>query len=153
MSTVLILGNGKSRLEKQDKIKAWNGDLYICNLAFREWQFLPKITAVGTVHSWILPECIQCKNDNNLDYEILVPENTTNDNPNTHNFISYKGYSTGSEMIRQAVTKGYDEIYLSGFAIQGDETDIYTYPLYTQNFILQIGYILEEFPNLKLKYL
>lgn len=119
---VLILGNGISRLRFKEKILSWEGEIWVCNWAFREASELPRIDRVGSVHQEVIKEAHQYKVENNLSYKLLT-SNTSGIEDISEPFIDERGWSTGSLMIVQALKEGYSKIALSGFDMGGD--DIY----------------------------
>jgi hypothetical protein len=138
---VLILGNGKSRLAYNSFIKKWEHGLWACNNAFKEENLRSKITALGTVHKEIVEEAIKYKKNNKLNFDIFYSFNTEN----TKCFNNYHGYSTGNELIFQAISTAYDEIYLLGFdSLWEDTSDIYMDQVIISNFKNQMDIILKQ---------
>ena len=120
--SVLILGNGSSRLKLKEKIISWEGEIWVCNWAFRETSDLHRISRVGSVHQEVIREAFQYKLDHNLEYR-LHTSNIIGIEDIAEPFIDERGWSTGSLMIVQALKEGYSKIVLSGFDMGGD--DIY----------------------------
>lgn len=142
---VLILGNATDRLDQLDFIKNWKEEIWVCNYAFKEFN-LPQINLVGSVHQYVAEEAVMFKKVNNLNYRILC--NSFTDLKEIEPFIKYRGFSTGSELILQAINEGYKKIYLAGFCFIHDcKTDIYTKNLVVDNFQKQWEIIQEEKPK------
>ncbi len=124
---VMLLGNGKSRLNKvvQNEIKTWDGEIWVCNHAYKEALNLPTLDRVGTVHEEVALEAIQFKEKHNLSYDIYMDKPIQNKKfQNEIKFFTEKrGWSTGNLMIAQAHIDGYKEIVLAGYDFGGP--DIY----------------------------
>ena len=115
---LLILGNGTSRLNYSDYIKNFKGEIWGCNLCFKEDI---KFSLIASVHDFVLDEAIKY----GYKGEFLTPKT----------FKRYKGYSTGMELINEAVLRGYKEIYLLGYdSINNGESCIYTGKVVIHNF-------------------
>ncbi len=131
MSSVLILGNGISRLLHEDMIKSWSGELWACNYAFLEWG--DKITRL-TGHVDVLEEAATYRERHGYTFEIWTG--------NLGLFKSEAPYiklftcprvmkkDSGTTLVAQALTEGFDKILLCGFDIGG--RDIYSRKLHTQ---------------------
>jgi len=132
MKEVLILGNGISRLLHEDLIKGWHGELWACNYAYLEWGH--KLTRL-TGHIDVLFEAIEHRDRNQHSYEIWTgdiwrfPEDTQKLKK-----VSCKPEfckDSGTTLIAQALTDGFERILLCGFDLGG--RDIYTVNLYQHN--------------------
>ncbi len=141
---LLILGNGTSRLNYKEFIKNWKYNIWVCNYAFIEYSNFPRLDLIGTVHSYCYKDAIKFKEEQNLNnIEIIYLNNSKN----------YLGYSTGNELINEAIIRGYDEIYLLGYdSINNLNEDIYTIPYpYIGNFKNQFKILLNKYNCLKLE--
>ena len=146
---VLVLGNARDRLQQQKFIDNWKDEIWVCNHGFREALKL-NVTLMGTVHDWCGIEALDFRALHNLNYRIVT---STRISQSTEIFKKYRGWSSGLELIHQAIIEEYDEIYLAGYCFIGQsEEDLYhpETPLYTGNFRKQWSHIQEEFPE-KLK--
>ncbi|MGA2435541.1 MAG: hypothetical protein ABSG25_09670 [Bryobacteraceae bacterium] len=145
MNEIIILGNGNSRLNHQDFLVNMNLKIWVSNLAFKEHLILPRIDLVGTVHNFVLEEAIKYKKENNLNYEILymniIPELKKDYNIFSH----YLGYSSGTELVNEALLRGYDKLYLLGFdSLNGKDDCLYTGKVVIKNFVEQMRIIKEK---------
>ena len=140
---LLILGNGTSRLNYKEFIKNWEYEIWCCNYAFTEYFNFPKLNLIGTVHFKCYKDAIKFKEEKNLNYIEIVYLNTSK---------NYLGYSTGNELINEAIIRGYNEIYLLGYdSINNSNKDIYTIPYpYIGNFKNQLKILLNKYNYLKL---
>lgn len=139
MSSVLILGNGVSRLTEKSYIDNWKGELWACNFAFKEYMFLPHIDRLGSAHREVLEEAIQFRRDHGLDFRLFSYIKMTEVEP----FACAKGWSTGSLMLQQAMYENFDKIVLAGFDMGGP--DIYNPANSGSNFRKQFNTIMKEF--------
>lgn len=141
---VLILGNGFSRLNKENFINSWKGKIWICNQAYKEFKSFPRIDLLGTVHPWCISEAKDIAKNNNLNFEIITIDT----------FKKYLGYSTGNELINEAILRGYKDIYLLGFdsldSPDNFDEDIYMGTIYIGNFLNQLDTLIQRH-NLILK--
>jgi len=148
MKKCLVLGNASDRLEEKEFIKNWKDEIWICNYAYKEYLEFPRIDVVGTVHSFVVTDALQFKKENNLNFRIL---SSNRYNSETEEFKNYLGFSTGWELVNQAILEGFEEIYICGFAVINNcDEDIY-FPKgikpYCGNFINQFYFIKEKYPN------
>lgn len=124
---VMILGNGKSRLDKvvQKEIESWNGEIWVCNHAYKEALKLPTLDRVGTVHDDVAIDAIKFREENKLNYDVYINQPIKDEKyKNQVKFFKEKrGWSTGNLMIAQAHIDGYREIVLAGYDFGGP--DIY----------------------------
>lgn len=137
MKSILILGNGPSRLEPDvDKfIKAWEGEIWVSNGAYREAIELPNISRVNG-HKECLIAAHHFKIKYHFDYNCYVAGAITKKSRDYVNNVYYgiplMGMSTLGEMktdsgtgwIICAIKEGYDKIYCAGFDLVG--TEIYS---------------------------
>lgn len=131
---ILLLGNGTSRLYYQDFISKWKDPIWGCNLAFKEDI---KFDLIGTVHEWVAEEAKQY----GFKGEVLTPKT----------FKKYYGYSSGSELISEAIARGYKQLYLLGYdSIEDGNECLYTGTVVISNFKNQIEYHKKNF-NLKME--
>ncbi len=117
---------------------------------------LKNITAIGLVDSFKddnneIKWALDFRRKNNLNYRILYKNKCYEE---IEIYKKYRGWSSGTEMIHQAIFEGYDEIYLVGFCfIDQSENDFYYgTKLYTGNFRKQFEQIKQEFPNQKIYF-
>lgn len=143
MKKVLILGNAQDRKNQLNFIKSWKGDIFVCNKAYTEFQELPTLTAVASVHDYMAVEALDFKKKNNLPYRVICSKPVED----AETFLKFVGFSTGIELIRQAILEKYDEIWIAGFEfIKGE--DIYQAErLYCGNFEKQYIMTLREYPE------
>ena len=151
---ILVLGNATDRLDKKGQIKNWQYDLAICNYAYKEYLNFPNITMVGTVHDFVAKDILKFRKDNNLSFRILSNQVwETGIEP----FKRYKGYSTGWELINQAILEDYEEIYICGFAVINNCLEDIYFPKgvspVCDNFIKQYYLTKEEYPGQKILFL
>lgn len=135
-NNVLIFGNGASRTENDvlKFINSFDGDIWGCNKFYTEIFKLPRINLIASVHEEYTTEAIKFKDENNLNYEILTADK----------FKNYIGYSTGSELINEAILRGYEKIYLVGFdSLNGNNSDIYIKTVVISNFVAQVNELLK----------
>jgi hypothetical protein len=143
MRKILILGNGSSRLNHKDFVTGWDGEIWVCNAAYKEYKDYPRLDVVGTVHGYFVKEVYDFKIKNKLSYKILCNELVDNYNDL---FLEYNGWSTGSELINQAFLEGAGQIYVMGFdSFKNDGADIYNVKVFTGNFISQTSIIFNKF--------
>jgi hypothetical protein len=150
---ILILGNAKNRLEKKDEIKAWKEEIWVCNKAYNETILYKNISLVASVHQEDALNALEYKIKNNLSYDIMSNQVWKQ---GIKCFKQYRGWSTGTELIHEAILKNdYEEIWLSGFSfISYDTGDIYNEGVtYCNNFINQFNQIKDEFPSQKIIFL
>jgi lipopolysaccharide biosynthesis glycosyltransferase len=149
MKRVLILGNSNVRLKYRSYIDNWKDEIWVCNTAFIEYKSLPRLDVVGTVHPNNAIKALEFKNKNNLSYKIL--SSNVQDYPGIDNFIKWRGWSTGNELIHEAFLKGYGRINLLGFDF-GVGGDIHQpgKKLVGSNFKKQYDRIVTEFDDRKI---
>jgi hypothetical protein len=149
MKKILIFGNGLSRLNNIF-VNNWNENIWVCNSAYKESLNEKRISLVGSVHKHILYESLEFKEKNSLQYEILLPEQLiSSDLKNKINaFQIYNGFSTGKELIQEAILRNYKHIYLAGYdsLVNKGTGDIYYMGL------LVISNFLKQFDSLYRKY-
>jgi hypothetical protein len=148
MSNVLIFGNGLSRLNNIF-VNNWNENIWGCNSAYKESLNDKRISLIGSVHKEILFESLEFKEKNNLQYEILLPEQLIpSDLKNKINaFQIYNGFSTGKELIQEAILRDYKQIYLAGYdsLVNKDTKDIYMGTLVISNFLKQFDSLYRKY--------
>lgn len=113
METVLILGNGISRLAFDEQIRAFTGEVWACNRAYLD--FGDKITDLAG-HIDVMQEARDYRDAHGEKYRIFgideaftCPEQYRND--------------TGTTLVAEALTRGYDVI-VCGFDLGG--LDLYS---------------------------
>jgi hypothetical protein len=132
---ILLLGNGTSRLQHDQLIKNWKDPIWACNLAFKENY---NISLIGTVHEWVVNEAIK----SNFNGEILTPKT----------FKLYNGYASGSELVIEAIERGYEEIHLLGYdSIENGNTCVYSGKVVIVNFKNQLDRIIKRYNLKKIK--
>ena len=132
---ILLLGNGISRLQYDQLIRNWKYEIWGSNLVFKEDY---NISLIGTVHEWVVNEAINY----GFKGEILTPKI----------FKLYNGYASGSELIIEAIERGYEEIHLLGYdSIEGGNQCIYTGKVVIVNFKNQFNRIIERYKLTKIK--
>jgi hypothetical protein len=146
---LLILGNGMSRLNYSEFIDDYKEDIWCCNFAFKE---NIKYNLVGSVHDFCIKDAVKFKEENNLNFEILYHSKMINYENKYNIFKKYQGYSTGSELIVEAILRGYSHILLLGFdSLSNNNSDIYTKNLVIKNFIAQVEIITKKYLYTKQK--
>ena len=125
MKSVLILGNGSTRLNHRGYVSSWQGEIWVCNRAYQEYHKLPRVDRVATVHGDVLLDAYNFKIDNSLNYQLLTSYRVQRKAPNKVDGVFYekRGWSTGNLAIVQALKEGYENITLVGFDFGGG--DIY----------------------------
>lgn len=122
---VLILGNGKTRKNESiiKRIKEWEGEIWVCNEAYKEYKSFPRLDRVGTVHNDLAKEIVDFKEKKELDFDIYVRDIITDkDYKNKVKYFKDKrGWSTGNLMIIQAILDEYKEINLVGYDFGGPD--------------------------------
>lgn len=146
MKKVLILGNAQDRLNQTKFISEWKDEIWCCNKAYLEINQYPNISLVASVHDFMAKEAVDYKKKNNLTYRVVCSKKVLE----AELFIKYRGWSTGTELIQQAIIAKYDEIWIAGFEfVKGN--DIYQpNKVYCGNFEKQFVQIKQENPNAKI---
>jgi len=139
--SVLICGNGKSRLSKKKFLDNWKDEIWVCNFAFLEFFFNYRFNLLGTVHENVVPVAEAFRRLNNLNFEIITEKT----------FKEPLGYSSGWELVNEAVLRGYNKIYLIGYdSLSGSNADIHGDNIVIKNFLDQASVIIKKY-NLKKK--
>jgi len=127
---VLILGNGKSRLQPSVKkfINKWRHRIWVCNEAYREVENVRTIKAVGCREKYMVDKALQYKLNNNYDYDIFTLkfdgfEEYENKQLGVFLFKEQRNWSTGILLVLQAIYEEFEEIVLGGFDF--DNSNIY----------------------------
>lgn len=120
---MLIVGNGVSRLAYQEEIQNFDGDIWICNLAYKE-KWLVEIATRWSGHEDLIGKIKKIKEKNQYKFEIWA-----NDNKADKKF-NFTCYDTGTTIAKQSLIEGYD-IYCVGFDLGG--ADIYSSKHHLQN--------------------
>lgn len=144
---VMILGNGKSRLDCENIIHNWQQELWVCNEAYHEAKKFRHITRVCSVHSNMIREAYDFKVNNKLDYKLLgrykIPELPEGE---YYQFRDKHGWSTGSLAVSQAILEDYQSILLLGFDFGGP--DVYKdYDVEGSNFQKQFIELKRMYPQ------
>jgi hypothetical protein len=119
---VLVLGNGKSRLETGVKtfIDSWDGEIWGCNWIFKDHMQFPRLDRVGTVHEEVAREAYVYKLKEELPFEVYAKKSIEG-YPYVKLFKDKRGWSSGSLMLLQALFEEYEEIQLAGFDFGGPD--------------------------------
>ena len=147
-NSILILGNGTSRLDFDETIKNWKGPLWACNEAYKESIKYP-ITRIGSVHQSTICEAFDFRMNENLEYDLIGRFGMVEIKPPElyHEFKENRGWSTGSLLVAEAIRDHYEEICLAGFDFGGD--DVYNKVVTGVNFKKQFIELLRMYPRLK----
>lgn len=124
MARVLILGNGKSRLNQKGFISTWKDGIWGCNRIFNEYSELPRLNRVtGDLHG--LKGLIDFKRINKASYEIYAKKAYIERFPKARlkSFTVPNEFQndSGTSLIAQALFEGYDKIYVAGFDLGGPD--------------------------------
>lgn len=126
--TVLILGNGISRIEHENFIREFPGEVWACNFAYRD--FPEKITRL-TGHDFVLEEAQKEKKKNGWKFDIYAGV-CAKKRDGWKRFTQPPKWhrDSGSTLATQALHEGHD-ILLCGFDMGG--ADIYSPEHWRQN--------------------
>jgi len=116
VKNVLIIGNGISRLDYSEEIKNFDGEIWSCNYAFREFgEILDRITG----HREPMEECLREKK--NKGWKVKVFSSLINPVPECENFTidRYWLRDSGTSLVVQAIKENFDNIYVAGFDLGG----------------------------------
>lgn len=123
MRSVLILGNGVSRLQHKDFIQNWDSEIWACNFAFKD-NSLPRLTRIAG-HDWVMQEALEYKEKHNLSYDIYChSDKLPLDKVKQFTIDPVLIKDSGTTMVNQALHEEYDSIYLCGFDMGGP--DVYS---------------------------
>lgn len=113
METVLILGNGISRLAFDEQIRSFSGEAWACNRAYLD--FGDKITALAG-HIDVMQEARDYRDANGQKYRVFgIDEDFT--------CSDLFRKDTGTTLVAEALTRGYNVI-VCGFDLGG--LDVYS---------------------------
>ena len=144
--SVLILGNGTSRLQHKNFIQNWKGEIWVITRGYEEYKELPRIDRVGSVHASSLIKAYDCKVTHNLNYYLFSSKLISKYENTIHVFSNSQGWASGPLMVQQALIEKYNDIQLLGFDFGG--SDIYQdHFLHGGNFINQFKIIYKTYPN------
>lgn len=147
MKEILILGNAVDRLKSSKWINEYSGIIWGCNNIFKEDI---RIDAIGTVHEEDATNIMKYKKETGKNFRIISFFEIENE---IEVFKNFRGWSSWTEMIHQAILEGYTNIWLSGFIfIGGNEYEVSGPKLYCGNFRDQYEIIKKEFPNIIFKF-
>jgi len=123
---VLIIGNGISRLEHQDFIQKWQGEIWTCNWAFKDLidKKIPRIDIlIGDKDA--LKEAYRAKKRYKLNYKLLCKNTKALSIPEVKKVEIPERYikDSGSTLVVKALYENYGKIFLVGFDLGGK--DIY----------------------------
>lgn len=114
---VIILGNGKSRLQADviRFIKTFQGEVWGCNEIYKEIKNLPRLDRVGVQYSSVLHKITR------VDHKFSIYSNAVIGGymETIKVFQDNRNFLTGPHMILQALYERYDKIYLVGFDFGG----------------------------------
>lgn len=153
MKTVLILGNGKSRLRLRNQINSfWKGEIWACNMAFKECNDFIRMDRVFTQHEECISSCLEYRARNKSKY-ILYTDKSLFEKGMGDKQIQYSyGWATGNAAILEAIKEGYKKIVLAGFDFGG--RDIYqSEDLPGYNFKKQFQTIISEEGDSRIRFL
>lgn len=117
--SVLIVGNGISRLLYEDVILGWDGEVWGCNNIYRERAIAPKLTLLAG-HTEVLAEAAEYRDKHGLKYQTLC------------GLLGQKGFdrpatcpsefrkNSGTTLVAQALHDGFDAV-LCGFDMGGPD--------------------------------
>jgi len=69
--TLMILGNGESRLKHKEMIRNHDDDVWVCNHAFEEHADIPRMSAVATVHAGVARKALKYRKAHGLNYVVM----------------------------------------------------------------------------------
>ena len=127
-SRVLIVGNGISRLGSEDYIRAYHGEVWACNYAYKEF---PDIITRLTGHDFALVDAQAYKDEHGAKFAIYS-------GPIAQKRKDWKLFScapqwlrdSGTTLVAQALHEGYD-VDLIGFDLGGP--DVHALKQYQQD--------------------
>ena len=122
--SLLILGNGKSRIYQKGFIDTWEHEIWGCNQVYKEYDELPRLDRItGDLHG--LPDVFRFKAEKNLDLTVYVKEVYASHYPNEEVKLFtvplYLQTDSGTTMVAQALHEGYNNIYVAGFDLGGPD--------------------------------
>jgi hypothetical protein len=118
---VIILENGKSRLQHNQYIRRWDKEIWVTDGAFIEHNALPAIHRVGTVQNQLAIEAEEYKRKKRLDYEVYSRDMIKGYEDRIHTFQERRGWLTGPLLLSQAIKEKYNRIYLIGFDLNKED--------------------------------
>jgi len=127
MTSVLLLGNGISRLLHEPFIDSWSGELWGANYIYTEWGgHLTRLTG----HANVLAEAAEYRATHGLSFLIMgrIGNEESAEVPITCPGEFRK--DSGTVMVAQAHEEGFERIYVCGFDLGG--ADILSPDLYLQ---------------------
>ena len=145
MKKLLLLGNGASRGTEWARafIRNWGHELWACNRAYKEWGDFPRLDRWASVHKEIVVEAVEWREKFGLSYDIYTIHDMGKYKKEVVIFKKPMGWSTGSNMLQQALLEGYD-VSLCGFDMGGAHMHLDKI-LYGGNFKLQFQSISKRF--------
>lgn len=119
--TVLILGNGLSRLDFDKKIKAFRGPVWGCNNIYLDYG--PVLDRIAG-HDWCMADAIKVREKMGYSYKILGGLNWSGDICEDE-FTCKPCFreNTGASLVAEALTRGH-KVVVCGFDMGG--TDVYS---------------------------
>jgi len=135
IKSVLILGNGVSRLRHKPFVQHWPGEIWGCNNVFKELitKDIPRLNVLTGDHD-ALKEASAAIDKYKFAYRIFSkrPQNIALPHvEKLDNIPAMYVRDSGSTLTVKALVEGYEKIYLAGFDLGG--YDIYVDDLHTQN--------------------
>jgi hypothetical protein len=121
-TSVLILGNGKSRTEGTVKrfISNWRGEVWGCNGIYKEAKFLPNLHRVGIIDdSRMINDLYTFIYEKSYNFDIYTYDFKDGFDIDIKVFQDNRKFLVGQQMILQALYEEYDSIYLAGFDFGG----------------------------------
>lgn len=138
----LIIGNGISRKNYLDYIHNFDGLIYTCNYSYLEFNDFKRIDILGTVHFEVALKALEYRKFNNLKYEILSIKNKDE----IKQFTNFVGWSTGNELIKEAILRDCCDIHLLGFdSLNNIDDCIYSGKVVISNFKCQMNLIIKRY--------
>jgi hypothetical protein len=126
LKELLILGNGKSRLENMKFVKNWKGPIWGCNSIFKEYinKEIPRLDLLMGDYS-ALEEAVKYQKQLPKHIEILGKNLRSANLPLVKMIDLDRKYinDSGTSLIVLALKRNYEKIYLVGFDLGG--ADIY----------------------------
>ncbi len=111
---ILILGNGLSRLSFDERIHAWEGEVWGCNRIYLDYGAV--LSGIAG-HDDVMVEAARARDANGYQYRIMG----TDEDPYTCRPIFRK--DTGSTLVAEALTRG-ESVEVCGFDLGG--LDVYS---------------------------
>jgi len=147
--TLMILGNGISRLMHKERIRQHEGEVWICNRTFLELDEIPNVTVVASMHRTVAREAVAHREKHGLDYRVLTCGNMETIKGCEPFCLPRCDLSSGLLLVQEAATAGYKKAILIGFDLGGKSTHGGTVPL--GRFRKDMETVLREYPDIELE--